>query len=120
MTEPELIDPDTLDLTYAVGPADTLSTVELDGETVIYDDSNGSIHLLDPIATVVWSVFDGTSSLEEIAADLTEAFGADPEQVRSDVVSLVRNLGHSGLLAGVQGDGTARAVTDQGQARDDC
>jgi len=120
MTEPQLIDPDTIDLTSTVAPTDTLSTVELDGETVIYDDSNGSIHLLDPIATVVWSVLDGTSSLEEIAADLAEAFGADPAQVRSDIVTLVRNLGHSGLLAGVQGDGSASPVPDQGQARDDC
>jgi len=120
MTEPELIDPDTITLTSAIGPTDTLSSVELDGETVIYDDSNGSIHLLDPIATVVWSVLDGTSTLEEIAADLTEAFNADPDQVRNDVVTLARNLGHSGLLAGVQGDGSATAVTDQGHGHDDC
>jgi PqqD family protein of HPr-rel-A system len=120
MSQPDLVDPDTIDLTSTIGPTDTLSSVELDGETVIYDESNGSIHLLDPIATVVWSVLDGTCTLAEICADLAEAFGADPEQVTGDVLALARHLGHSGLLAGVQGDGSATAVPDQGARPDAC
>lgn len=108
-----LLDPDEVELTTAVGPAGTLTNVELDGETVIYDESNGSIHLLDPIATVVWSVLDGTSTLAEIAADVAEAFSAPVAQVSDDVLALARMLGRSGLLAGVRGDGTATALPGQ-------
>lgn len=117
--QPDLIDPDSIDLSYAIGPADALSSVELDGETVIYDESNGSVHLLDPIATIVWSVLDGTSTLEDICADLVETFGADPQQVRGDVVTLAQHLGHSGLLAGVRGDRIPAPMADAPPA-DDC
>lgn len=118
--QPDLLDPDSIDLAAAIGPADTLSSVELDGETVIYDESNGSVHLLDPIATIVWSVLDGTSTLEEICADLVETFGADPAQVRGDVVTLARHLGRSGLLAGVRGDRIPAPMADQAPPNDDC
>ena len=43
-----------------------LHSVELDGETVVYDETREALHLLDTTATVVWSLLDGTASLGEI------------------------------------------------------
>lgn len=108
------LDPEDIELTTSLGRADRLTSVELDGETVIHDDSNGSVHVLDPIATVVWAVLDGTSTLEEIAVDLAEAFAAPVAQVNEDVLALARRLGRSGLLAGVRGDESPTEVSDQG------
>src|SRR5207244_94533 len=45
--------------------------------------------------------FDGNASLDDLIADLADAFGADPDIVANDVVQLSRALGRSGLLEGV-------------------
>jgi hypothetical protein len=81
----------------------TVGTVELEGEAVLLDEATGSLHLLNPVATVVWACFDGSGTIDELVADLSEAFGADAEQVRDDVVGLATELAGQGLLVGVPG-----------------
>ena len=48
--------------------------VELDGEAVIYDEDTTDLHHLNPTATVVFGLCDGTSTMEEISADIADAF----------------------------------------------
>ncbi len=73
--------------------------VEVDGETVVYDERRKQVHLLNPTASLVWSAIDGRASLDQIAGELSGAFGAEPAVVRSDVQELVRELTELGLLA---------------------
>lgn len=73
--------------------------VEVDGETVVYDERRKQVHLLNPTASLVWSAIDGRASLGQIAEELSGAFGAEPAVVRSDVLELVRELTEMGLLA---------------------
>lgn len=82
----------------------SVAGVELDGETVLLDDESGAMHTLNPTATVVWSCFDGSGTVAEIAADVADAYGADPTTVTSDVLELARALGRQGLLVGVAPD----------------
>ncbi|MGI8875108.1 MAG: PqqD family protein [Egibacteraceae bacterium] len=85
-------------------PRPTVVGVELDGEAVLYSEHDGSLHLLDPVATAVWNVLDGEATLRELAGELADAFEAEPGVVERDVVELVRGLGARGLLAGVAAD----------------
>jgi hypothetical protein len=71
---------------------------------VLYSEHDGSLHLLDPVATAVWNVLDGEATLGQLAGELAEAFEAEPDVVERDVVELVRGLGARGLLAGVAPD----------------
>ena len=101
MSEPT-VPPETIELTFVPQPRASLTSVELDGETVVYDADTGAIHLLDHIATVVWTSFDGQSSLADVVDDLADAFSADRDTVSLDVLRLARDLGSQGLLDGVQ------------------
>ena len=76
----------------------TVLSVELDGERVLYDTATGRLHQLDPVGSVVWSCLDGATDLDELSADLSEAFGAERSRVRSDVEALVRQLAAEGLV----------------------
>ncbi|HVE63503.1 MAG TPA: PqqD family protein [Mycobacteriales bacterium] len=93
----------------APAPGTAVVAVELDGETVLYDEDAGALHLLDPIATVVWQCLDGEATLEQISVELAAAFEAPPEAVTGDVIELVTRLGRLGLLEGVE---TTEDLTD--------
>lgn len=100
-----MIEPDEIDRFFVPRPRTDVAIVELDGEAVIAatagDDERLLTHWLNPIGTIVWQCFDGTASLDELIADLADAFGADPDVVANDVIELSRALGRSGLLDGV-------------------
>jgi hypothetical protein len=65
------------------------------------------------VGSIVWSCFDGVADLDELAADLSEAFGADRARVRSDVEALVHRLAAEGLVdTGGALPGPAEAETE--------
>jgi hypothetical protein len=95
------IHPDQIDGGFAPVIGAWVTAVELDGETVLYDETSGGLHLLDAVATVVWSRLDGTATLDDLAADLSRTFGTDRERVRGDLVAFARQLAGQHLLEGV-------------------
>lgn len=84
--------------------AEPVTVVPVEDEAVLHHAGQGSVHLLDPVATVVVQCLDGHASLAEIAADLAEVAGAPVAAVLDDVQRLVAGLGAKGLLDGVAGD----------------
>lgn len=93
-----------------------LTVVELDGEAVIYDERTDDIHHLNPTATIVFSLCDGTASFGEIVADIAEVFTVPPDQVARDVRSLLREFRRSGLLQGGKARTNGRAGTTTREA----
>lgn len=91
-----------LDLVPALD--DAVVAVEVEDEAVLYHDRWSTLHLLDPIATVVVSRFDGVSTLGEIAAHLATDFGAPPDVVAGDVLRMSAQLAELDLLDGIEGD----------------
>jgi PqqD family protein of HPr-rel-A system len=79
-----------------------LTVVELDGEAVIYDDLNGDLHRLNPTATLVFSLLDGSVTVEELARDISKAYGMEDEEVIAQVRELAAQLAASHLLAGTE------------------
>jgi hypothetical protein len=74
--------------------------VEVDGEMVLYDDSQRRLHRLNPTAALVWQCLDGSASLREIAGDVAEVFSSDPRTVLRDIVALAGHFAEEGLLEG--------------------
>jgi len=101
-----MIAADRIDASFVARPRRDIAAVEVDGEMVLAVpfDEHYDTHWLDRVAAVVWSCFDGAATLGEIAADLSEATGADAAIVASDVVELARTLGRGGLFDGVEPD----------------
>lgn len=82
-----------------------LTVVELDGEAVVYDESSGELHHLNPSATLVFGLLDGTATIRELVADVSDAFGVPVEEVEPQLRDLVRDFRRLGLL-----NGAARAT----------
>lgn len=78
----------------------TVTGVELDGETVLYDEATGRVHHLNHQAALVWMFLDGQTSLAELTADLADAFQVDPATMSHDVLTLARRFVDEELLAG--------------------
>ena len=81
-----------------------LAIVELDGEAVIYDEANESLHHLNPTATLIFSLCDGTGTVRECSTDIAEAYGLDPAEVEREVRGLLREFRKSSLLNGIHSD----------------
>lgn len=103
--------PDRISLSSRPARASGLAEVEVDGETVVYDELTGSIHQLDPTATVVWNALDGVVTVRELTADLAAVYGVPVAQIRRDVMALLNTLLAAGLLQ--QGrDAVVRAMDE--------
>ncbi|HYY08434.1 MAG TPA: HPr-rel-A system PqqD family peptide chaperone [Actinomycetota bacterium] len=89
---------------------DDLAVVELDGEAVIYDERNGDLHRLNPTATVVFSLLDGSATLEELARDLGEAYSIPVVELEEQLRTLVVRFGRSHLLVGTEPETSERDV----------
>jgi PqqD family protein of HPr-rel-A system len=93
---------------------DDLTVVELDGEAVIYDEINGDLHRLNPTATVVFSLLDGSATLDELARELADAYGMPVEELERPVRELAAQLGDLHLLVGTEPDPPDRDGADGG------
>ncbi len=86
----------------------TVASVELDGETVLLDEEGSTIHELSRTATLLWHCLDGKGTVDEIAADVSDAFGTDLTRVRGELIEFVRGLGRKGLLTNSSSTGPDR------------
>jgi PqqD family protein of HPr-rel-A system len=84
---------------------DDLTVVELDGETVIYDERTGDLHHLNPTATIVLGLCDGTATVKEFSREIADAFGEPVVSVERQVRTLLKDLRKAGLLHDGNGDG---------------
>lgn len=72
--------------------------VEIDGESILYDEPSQELLVLNGSAAVIWHNLDGACSLRELIADLAEVFEVDADVVRADVLDTVRELSRHGML----------------------
>ncbi len=77
---------------------DDLAVVEIDGEAVIYDEDSGQLHHLNPTATVIFSLFDGTATIRDLSVEVAEAFGVPAPEVEGQIRTLQRQFRKQGLL----------------------
>lgn len=73
--------------------------VRIGNETVVWVETTGALHLLDPVATEVLVLLDGDLALAEVTTLLTERFLMAGDRVEEDVQRLVRELVSAEVLA---------------------
>jgi len=79
-------------------PSGTVQGTTLDGETVLLDFSSGRYYTLNRVGSAVWERCTGSESLQDIHTALCARYDASPERIADDLVALVTQLGHEGLL----------------------
>ncbi len=77
--------------------------VVVDGAAVVY--RAGSVHALNPTATLIWESCDGEVTLDGLADELAASFGIERAAARRDVIDVAGELLTRGLIAvaGVRG-----------------
>ena len=98
----ELIQPDEITADFVPETRETLASIEIETEGLVFDEDIGSWHYLNPIARVIWDCCDGTGTVDEIARDISEVFQQDFDIVRESVLETLRQFGQQGLLEGVE------------------
>ena len=71
---------------------------EVDGELVVVLPEEGRYVVLNPTGAQMIDLADGERTLDEIATQIAERFGAEPEQVRADVLKFAEDLHARGVL----------------------
>jgi PqqD family protein of HPr-rel-A system len=77
-----------------------LTVVELDGEAIVYDDESRKIHHLNPTATIVFNLCDGSATISELSGEIAEAFKLQPDEVERQVRGLLRQFRKEQFLEG--------------------
>lgn len=57
-----------------------------------------SIYTLDGVGAHIWSLIDGTRTLDQIATMIQEEYDADDKEVQEDLISFVKHLESIGAL----------------------
>jgi peroxiredoxin len=100
------IEPEEIDGEFVPRARSDVAAVLVDREIVIGRVPEGSSYLqtcaLNESGSIVWQCFDGSGTIDEIAADIADVFGADSESVTADVLALAREVGGFGFLVGVK------------------
>lgn len=79
---------------------DDLAVVELEGEALIYDESNDNLHHLNPTATLIFNLFDGSTTIKDLATLLGEQFEISSDEAEAEIRRLTKELRMAGLLVG--------------------
>jgi hypothetical protein len=75
------------------------STLSVAGETVIYDEQEHAMLVLNSSAGEVWARCEGSRTVDDIVAELAAAHGTDCSSIEDDVWQTVCKLASLGLLA---------------------
>jgi PqqD family protein of HPr-rel-A system len=85
---------------------DGITAIEIEDEAVLFDVEGAELHHLNPAATIVFTLCDGTGTVAELAADIADAFGAPVEQVEQEVGAVVETFDELGILIRDEVDGS--------------
>ncbi|HXY73487.1 MAG TPA: PqqD family peptide modification chaperone [Actinomycetota bacterium] len=92
---------DDIGMDFAPARREDVLIKELDGDLVLVNRDEDSVHVLNATAAIVWNCFDGESALSDIADDLADVFQQPTDQMRDDVLGITQWIGELGLLEGV-------------------
>ena len=79
---------------------------------MIYDEETNDLHHLNPTATIVFGLCDGTATIAEISSDISEAFGVPEHEIETQVRALIRRFRTARLLAPNASSGRRNVLTD--------
>lgn len=68
-------------------------------DAVIISPDEGVVRMLNPTATRIWELADGSRSVNEIAAILTAEFDVELPQARQSVIRLLTELADRQLIS---------------------
>jgi hypothetical protein len=68
-------------------------------DLVLFDSVTGGLHRMPGTSATVWAAIDGLRSVAAVIDTVSAAYDADPTVVGPDVIALLDQLTHLGLIA---------------------
>jgi hypothetical protein len=72
--------------------------VVIDGEAVLLDERIDRLHHLNRTATLLWQLYDGATTLDELAHEISDVLGTDAAAVLADLLAITAHLDDEELL----------------------
>ena len=71
---------------------------EIEDEIVIYDPRTHCVHHLNPMASIIWELYDVSPNQKDIAKEIVDVLKTDSSNVEKDVLETLGQLQGKGLL----------------------
>ena len=81
-------------------PRQRIIETEIGAEISLYDPSSERVLVLNTTASDVWRLADGTRTVNEIVALLSQSYEVEPGTIAGDVENAVTRLRDEGMLEG--------------------
>ncbi len=88
----------TDDAILAARPSPAIEWVDVEGEIVAWNEERESLHLLDPVAGIIFQLCDGVTPLRVTLEEVAAAFGREPTEIAADVRECAVSLTDLGLV----------------------
>ncbi len=85
-------------MTTHPSPNPTVVVEEIDDDICLYRSDIDEVLVLNQTAADVWRLADGSVSVEELIALLASSYGSHPDDLRTDVVTVLADLRQRGYL----------------------
>jgi hypothetical protein len=72
---------------------------DIAGQVVIAERDNSKIRTLNKVASLIWTLADGTKQLDDIVAVICDKFEVDKEQAQADCDEFCNELMSSDLIS---------------------
>lgn len=74
--------------------------IEVDGEAIAIGPSPGDLHLLNPTGAAMLELLDGSTSIRELAHDVSGVFGIPQDDALEQLLVFAAGLAEYGLVEG--------------------
>ena len=71
---------------------DGLMERDLAAERILYDVSGKVVHVLNEVASFVWSLCDGKNTIDDIVKLATDSYDVPEEDARADIEACLKEL----------------------------
>lgn len=71
----------------------------IDGNAVLVSPESSQLFWLNPVATRIWELADGSNTVSDIAGQLCEEFEVERERAEKDVREMVQTFVDGGMLS---------------------
>ena len=71
---------------------------EIEEEIVIYDPKTHCVHHLNPMARIIWDLYDICPNSQDITKEIADVLKADPVKIEGDVLETLDQFRGKGLL----------------------
>lgn len=90
--------PDAQSLGPLPRPNPRIAARVIQGEAMLLTPHDSVLHTLNPVATRIWQLLPGHTTLEGLVAALAEEYDAEPTVLREDVQALIAALVEKRIL----------------------